>query len=92
MVEEDPAARAAPMTAGGAAPSPEPAAPLLIELPELDELLDRLERIEEKLSDMQRPVRPVPAARDVFEEWVRLRRWEEMPFGDFLKLRRAGRI
>lgn len=68
------------------------AEPLIIELPQLDELMSRLDRLEERLEEMQRPSRPLPATRDVFSEWVRLRRWEEMPFGDFLKLRRAGRI
>ena len=68
------------------------AEPLIIELPQLDELMSRLDRLEERREEMQRPSRPLPATRDVFSEWVRLRRWEEMPFGDFLKLRRAGRI
>ncbi|HET9482185.1 MAG TPA: hypothetical protein VFP98_10555 [Candidatus Polarisedimenticolia bacterium] len=53
-------------------------------------LSDRLERIEERVDDLHRPVRPLPATRDLFCEWVRLRRWEEIPFGDFLRLRRAG--
>jgi hypothetical protein len=91
---------ATPATAQVAAPAPEPAPPadseppesLLIELPQLDDLVERLDRLESKLDDLQRPPRPLPATRDVFSEWVRLRRWEEMPFGEFLKLRRAGRI
>lgn len=59
--------------------------------PELgSELVDRLERIEERLADLQRPQRPIPASREIFSEWVRLRRWEEMSFGDFLRLRRSG--
>ena len=56
------------------------------------ELLDRLDRIEERLADLQRPARPIPPSRELFEEWVRLRQWEEVPFGDFLKLRRSGLI
>jgi len=64
---------------------------LELELPELDELLDRLDRLEQKL-DRLAPNRPLPATKDVFSEWVRLRRWEEIPFGEFLTLRRAGRI
>jgi len=55
-------------------------------------ILERLDAIEQRLADIQRPVRPIPASREVFGEWVRLRKWEEMPFGDFLKLRRAGSV
>ncbi|MGH9870264.1 MAG: hypothetical protein ACREAA_19160 [Candidatus Polarisedimenticolia bacterium] len=64
---------------------------LELELPELDELVDRLDRLEQKLDHLA-PNRPLPATRDAFGEWVRLRRWEEMPFSEFLTLRRAGRI
>ncbi len=89
---------AAPAGASPAAEAPEAAAgaetgagPYVIELPELDELLDRLDRLEGMLEHLS-PHRPLPATRDVFLEWVRLRRWEEMPFGEFLTLRRAGKI
>lgn len=57
-----------------------------------EEVLERLERIEERLTDLQRPQRAIPASRDLFGEWVRLRTWEELGWGDFLKLRRLGRI
>ena len=57
-----------------------------------DDLFERLDRIEERLADLNRPTRPVPATREIFGEWVRLRQWEEMPFGEFLKLRRSGLI
>jgi hypothetical protein len=59
---------------------------------ELVELVDRLDRIADRLSESQAPARLVPASHEIFSEWVRLRQWEEIPFSDFLKLRRAGRI
>jgi len=67
----------------------DPVPPVRIAI-DLSELVDRLERIEEKISDLQRVPRPRPATGELFAEWVRLRRWEEIPFGDFLRLRRAG--
>ncbi len=73
-------------------PVTEPAPPPPPEDGRLLELVERLHRIEERLAALQRPPRPVPATREVFAEWVRTRRWEEIPFSEFLKLRRAGRI
>jgi len=69
-----------------AAPEPEGPTPAEMAL----ELIERLDRIEERLADLTRPVRPIPATRELFAEWVRLRKWEEMAFGDFLRLRRSG--
>lgn len=61
--------------------------------PALDELLRRLTGIEARLSqvteDREQSSR---ASRELYSEWIRLRRWEEMPFAEFLKLRRAGRM
>ncbi|HZI94496.1 MAG TPA: hypothetical protein VFE84_09645 [Patescibacteria group bacterium] len=89
-----PANSAAPAAAAATMPASMPSAP--DDEPEdaglAAELLDRLDRIEQRLGDLQRPVRPIPPSRELFAEWVRLRQWEEMPFGDFLKLRRAGRV
>jgi hypothetical protein len=79
----------------GGAPDDEPLnAELPTELPTelMGELLERLDRIEQRLGDLHRPVRPIPPSRELFAEWVRLRHWEEIPFGDFLKLRRAGLV
>jgi len=82
---------AAPLQPAPAASRPEPQAPVSISV-DLSGLIERLERIEERISDLQRAPRPRPATGDLFAEWVRLRRWEEIPFADFLKLRRAGAI
>jgi hypothetical protein len=81
----------APGPAASTSPAETAAGPYVVELPELDELLERLDRLEGMLEHLS-PHRPVPATRDVFMEWVRVRRWEEMPFGEFLTLRRAGKI
>ena len=59
---------------------------------ELAEMIDRLDGIADRLADMKQPGRPLPATREIFSEWVRLRKWETMPFAEFLSLRRAGRI
>ena len=59
---------------------------------ELLELVDRLDNIADRLADMEQPGRPLPATREIFGEWVRLRKWEEIPFAEFLTLRRAGRV
>lgn len=59
---------------------------------ELLDLVDRLDNIADRLADLEHPGRPLPATRAIFAEWVRLRKWEEIPFSDFLTLRRAGRI
>jgi hypothetical protein len=59
---------------------------------ELVDLIDRLDRIADRLSVAQAPARVIPASHEIFSEWVRLRQWEEIPFSDFLKLRRGGRI
>ena len=59
---------------------------------ELLDLVDRLDTIADRLADLEHPGRPLPATRAIFAEWVRLRKWEEFPFSDFLTLRRAGRI
>lgn len=56
------------------------------------ELVERLHRIEERLAALQKPPRPAPATRETFADWVRTRRWQEIPFAEFLRLRRAGRI
>ena len=59
---------------------------------ELLDLVDRLDNIADRLADLEHPGRPLPAARAIYAEWVRLRKWEEIPFADFLTLRRAGRL
>lgn len=59
---------------------------------ELVELVDRLDNIADRLADLEHPGRPLPATRALFAEWVRLRKWEEIPFSEFLTLRRAGRL
>ena len=59
---------------------------------ELLDLVDRLDTIADRLADLEHPGRPLPATRAIFAEWVRLRKWEEFPFSEFLTLRRAGRI
>ena len=59
---------------------------------ELLELVDRLDNIADRLADLEQPGRPLPATRELFGEWVRLRKWEEIPFLEFLTLRRAGRV
>ena len=58
----------------------------------LAEIIGRLRSIEERLAALQIPPRPAPASPELFAEWVRMRHWQEIPFGEFLKLRRAGRI
>lgn len=59
---------------------------------ELLELVDRLDSIADRLADLEHPGRPLPATKAIFSEWVRLRKWEEMTFAEFLTLRRAGRV
>ncbi|MFQ5700557.1 MAG: hypothetical protein ACE5HU_01785 [Acidobacteriota bacterium] len=76
----------APPAAGQTEKAPEPSAAVL------EELLARLGAIETKLSQLSEWKAASPATREAFSEWVRLRRWEEMPFAEFLKLRRAGRL
>jgi hypothetical protein len=86
---------AAPRPPSVAAPEPPPegALPAGPALPfELGDLMERLDRITDRLSELQPPARALPATREIFSEWVRLRRWEEMSFADFLNLRRAGRV
>lgn len=55
----------------------------------IDNLVTRLDILEARVSLLGRPV---PASREVFAEWVRLRRHEEMSFGDYLRLRRSGLV
>ena len=88
-----PPAAPAPEAAAAQAAPPAVAEPTLLELelPELDDLVDRLDRLEQKV-DAFTPSQLLPATKDAFAEWVRLRRWQEIPFKDFLTLRRAGRI
>lgn len=78
------AARLEEMASGAPAA---PAGPQMVEA-----LLQRLDRIEERLAGLQGAARPDPASRDAFLEWVRLAKWQEIPFVDFLSLRRAGRL
>jgi len=54
--------------------------------------VERLKGIEERLAALQSLPRPAAASAELFAEWVRMRHWQEIPFGEFLKLRRAGRI
>jgi len=50
----------------------------------------RLDRIEARLEGLRNPLRSGTPAREIFLEWIRNGRWEEVRFGDFLRLRRAG--
>jgi len=54
--------------------------------------VERLKGIEERLAALQSLPGPAAASAELFAEWVRMRHWQEIPFGEFLKLRRAGRI
>lgn len=58
----------------------------------LAEIVERLKKIEERLAWLQDYTRPTAATPGLFAEWVRTRQWQEIPFAEFLKLRRAGRI
>jgi len=77
-------------------PAPEPAeAPRAAAPPDsngLAEIVERLKKIEERLASLQQHERPAAATPGLFAEWVRMRHWQEIPFAEFLKLRRAGRI
>ena len=55
-------------------------------------VVERLSSIEERLAAIQGAPRPQSATPELFAEWVRMRLWQEIPFAEFLKLRRAGRI
>lgn len=80
------------------APVPEPAEPpqaRTAAVPDangLAEIVERLKKIEERLATLQEHARPAAATPGLFAEWVRMRHWQEIPFAEFLKLRRAGRI
>jgi hypothetical protein len=50
----------------------------------------RLDRIEERLADLRNPLRCATPAREIFREWIRNGHWEEVRFGDYLRMRRAG--
>ncbi len=58
----------------------------------LAEIVERLKMIEERLAALQGLPHPTAATPALFAEWVRMRHWQEIPFAEFLKLRRAGRI
>jgi len=100
--QEPGAERSAPAAGAPPAPPPAPAAsapeaPVQPPAPEtngLAEVVERLRKIEERLASLQgvSPAAQQPATPGLFAEWVRLRQWQEIPFAEFLKLRRAGRI
>ena len=69
-----------------------PAAPQAPPMDGLAAIVERLKVIEERLAAIQGLPRPAAASAELFAEWVRMRHWQEIPFGEFLKLRRAGRI
>jgi hypothetical protein len=86
------APRAEPEAAETPAEADAPAAPQAPPADGLVAIVERLRGIEERLAALQSLPRPAAASAELFAEWVRMRHWQEIPFGEFLKLRRAGRI
>ena len=91
-----PEAAAPPQVEAEAAATPDeadaPAAPQAPPMDGLAAIVERLKVIEERLAAIHGLPRPAAASAELFAEWVRMRHWQEIPFGEFLKLRRAGRI
>jgi len=52
----------------------------------------RLDRIERMLEEIRNPLRGTSSTRDLFREWIRDGHWESVRFGDYVRLRRAGRL
>lgn len=52
----------------------------------------RLDRIERTLEEIKNPLRPTTSTRDLFREWIRDGHWENVRFGDYVRLRRSGRL
>lgn len=86
------APQAEPEAAAPPAEADAPAAPQAPAADGLAAIVERLKGIEERLAALQSLPRPAAASAELFAEWVRMRHWQEIPFGEFLKLRRAGRI
>ena len=86
------APQAEPEAAAPPAEADAPAAPQAPAADGLAAIVERLKGIEERLAALQSLPGPAAASAELFAEWVRMRHWQEIPFGEFLKLRRAGRI
>lgn len=90
--QAEPEAAAEPEAVAHRAEADASAAPQAPPADGLAAIVERLKGIEQRLAAIQGLPGPAAASAELFAEWVRMRHWQEIPFGEFLKLRRAGRV